>query len=331
MLAAQCSLEEAEGIRKILLKNKIYDTSRIAVKEKGRIYFPVLKKMLGIKIISKKLQQRKIDYTFHSILKNKLPKKILGHIPRALDIIGDVAIIELPENLNKYYNLIGEAIMQANRQVKVVCRKAGFFEGEYRTRKLEVIAGEKRKETTYIENQVRMKLNVETCYFSPRLSNERMRIAKLVKPKEKILVMFSGVGPYSLTIAKHSKAQEIDAIEINPNAHKYALENTKMNHFNNIHNYLGDVRKIVPILKKKYHRIIMPLPMDAVDFLDVVLSCTRKNTVIHVYDFEKEEDIPAASKKKIKERIKKSRILKVIKCGQYSPGRYRVCIDIKLL
>ena len=248
-----------------------------------------------------------------------------------MDIVGDIAIIELQGLSKKEELIIGNAVMEAHKQIKVVCKKAGFHEGEYRTRKLEVIAGENRKETTYLENGVRIKLNAETCYFSPRLSNERIRIARLIKPKETVLVMFSGVGPYSLVISKNSKAKEIYAIEINPEAHKYALENTEKNKLKNIHSYQGDVNKVLPTLKKRFDRIIMPLPKDAIDFLTLALKYCKKNGSIHLYDFEKEDDIPKEVKKKIKSRFKNVKILKIIKCGQYSPGKYRICVDMKLL
>ncbi len=331
MLAAKCKLPEAEKIRRILLKKFVYDSTRLTLKEDNYIYFPILKKVRGITCVEKKLQKHWRDTDIHSILEGKIPKKLLELVPRALDIIGDIAIIELHEELKDYYNLVGNAVMLANKQVKVVCRKAGFFEGEYRTRKLEIIAGEKRKETTYTESGVRIKLNVETCYFSPRLSSERIRIARLVRPKESVLVMFSGVGPYTLVIAKHAKPKEIYAIEINPEAHKYALENLQKNHFKNIHIYKGDVNKVLPKLKKKFDRIIMPLPMDAAEFLPLALSYSKKGAIIHLYDFENEKDISELPKKKVKEKVKKCRILRIVKCGQYSPGKYRICIDIKLL
>ena len=127
MLAVKCTLSEAETARKRILKESCYDVTRLTVKDKGFIYFPITKKIKGLKFVNKNLPKRDSDKTFHSILGNTIPKKLLDEIPRALDIIGDIAIIELPENLDKYYSLTADAIMKANRQVKVVCRKAGFF------------------------------------------------------------------------------------------------------------------------------------------------------------------------------------------------------------
>lgn len=177
------------------------------------------------------------------------------------------------------------------KNVKVVCKKTKIHSGVFRTKKVKILAGERRKTTTHKENNIRVNLNVETCYFSPRLSNERLRIANLVKKGESVLVMFSGIGIYSWVISKNTLAKEIYGVEINPFAHKFAEENLKLNKIGNVKLFLGDVKKIVPKLKKKFDRIVMPLPKSAEEFLDVALKSAKKGTVIHFYDFLFEEDL----------------------------------------
>ena len=173
-------------------------------------------------------------------------------------------------------------------------------------------------------------MNVETCYFSPRLSTDRERIAKLVKPDESILVMFSGVIPYPLVISKNSKPKEIYAVEINPHAHKFAEENIKINKVKNIFLFNGNVRKIVPKLKKKFDRILMPLPKSAENFLDIAKLASKKGTIIHFYDFLQENELNLA-KEKVKKHFKKVKFLRTIKCGQLSPRKYRICLDFKVI
>src|SRR3989338_5632236 len=113
--------------------------------------------------------------------------------------------------------------------VKVVAMKAGAHTGRYRSQKLTIIAGEKRKITTHKESGVALMLNVEKCYYSPRLGSERLRIAGLIHPNERVLVAGSGIGVYPLVFAKHSQAKEIVGVEINPVAHKFAEENIVLN------------------------------------------------------------------------------------------------------
>ena len=63
--------------------------------------------------------------------------------------------------------------------------------------------------------------------------------------------MFSGIAPFPIVISKNSKANEIYGVEINPNAHKYALENLKLNKISNIKLFEGDVKTVLPDIEKE--------------------------------------------------------------------------------
>jgi len=269
--------------------------------------------------------------TLKEALKGKLTEKQISLVPKSFDLVGDILIFsDFPEELKKKEKVIGETILKLMKNVKVVCKKTKIHSGVFRTKKVKIMAGERRKVTEYKENNVRVRLNVETCYFSPRLSNERLRIAKLVKPNESVLVMFSGVGIYCLVLSKNTLAKEVYGIEINPSAHKFAEENVKLNKANNVKLFLGDVKKVIPKLKKKFDRVVMPLPKSAEEFLDVALKVAKKGTIIHFYDFLFEEDFEQAVDK-IKKHCKKCETIETVKCGQYSPRKYRICVDFKVL
>src|SRR3989344_2283064 len=226
------------------------------------------------------------------LLKNKLTNEEIKLLPKSFDVVGSIAIFsDFPKKLNKKEKIISNLLLKNNKNIRTVTKKIEFYKGKYRTPNIKIILGEKTKETIHKENNVLVKLNIETCYFSPRLSNERLRIAKLVKPKEIVLVMFSGVGIYPLVISQNSKAKEIYGIELNKEAHRYALESLRLNRLNNITLIEGDVKKMVPKLNKKFDRIVMPLPKNAEDFLDSALKVSKKNTIIHFYDFEHENEI----------------------------------------
>jgi len=264
-------------------------------------------------------------------LEKKLTKKQLSIAPKSFDVVGEIAIFsDFPEELEKKEKLIAETLLKLNKNIKTIAKKTKEYSGTYRTPKIRIIAGKRRKTTTHKENNIALKLNIETCYFSPRLSAERLRVASLVKPNESILVMFSGVAPYPLVISKNSKPKEIYAVEINPYAHKFAEENLKLNKINNIKLFNGDVKKIIPKLKKKFDRILMPLPKSSEAFLDIVKSASKKGTTINFYTFAHEDEIPE-KKQKIKSIFPKSKILRTVKCGKASPGKYRICLDFKAL
>lgn len=180
------------------------------------------------------------------VLKNKLTKSELDELKTAHDTVGSIAIIDIPKSLTKKEKIIAKGLMEIQGNIKTVCKKVGIHKGKFRTQKLKVIAGEKTKEAEYIENGIRLNLNVETVYFSPRTGTERKRINQLVKEGEEVLVMFSGCGPYVFNIAKNTKAADIYGIEINPEAHRYALINKQLNKTYHAHFIKGDVKKIIP-------------------------------------------------------------------------------------
>jgi len=268
-------------------------------------------------------------------LKNKLSEKELELAPSSFDVVGDIMIFsDFPNELVKKEKLIGNIILQNYHHIKTVLKKTKKYSGKFRTPKLKVIAGENRKDTIHKENDVFIKLNVEEVYFSPRMASERKRISDLIKRNELVLVMFSGSGVYCLVIAKNSKCKEVYGIEINPTAHKYALININKNKLENkIKLFLGDVRKVLPKINKKFDRILLPLPKGGENFLDFTLKCIKKNGIVHFYDFLHENEFYKAEgkiKKACEKAKKKYKILRIVRCGQYSPGFYRVCADFEV-
>ena len=268
------------------------------------------------------------------LLKNNLTKKELELLPSSFDVVGDILIFsDFPKELEKKQQIIGNTILKLLKNVMVVTKKVTKYSGKFRTPRLRIIAGKRRKETIYKENNISLRLHVEKVYFSPRLSNERKRISQLVKPNENILIMFSGCAPYPCVIAKNTKAKEITGIEINPIAHKYAQENIQLNKLKNIKLILGDVKKIIPRIKKKFDRILMPLPKEAGSFLDLAFKISKKGTIIHFYDFLHEDELDKAYNKiadACKIAKKRYKILRIVKCGQFSPRIYRIGIDFQI-
>ncbi|MBI2651764.1 class I SAM-dependent methyltransferase family protein [Candidatus Woesearchaeota archaeon] len=266
-----------------------------------------------------------------NLLNKKLTEKELKSVPASFDVVGDLLVFsDFPEELAKKEKIIGRAILKNYPHIKAILKKTKKHSGKFRLPKLKVIAGEKRKETLHKENNVLAKLNAEKAYFSPRMSSERKRIACLIKPNETILVMFSGIGIYPLVISKNTKAKRIIGIEINPIAHKYATENIKINKTANVELILGDARKIMPKLKTQFDRIIMPLPKDAGNFLDLALSKAKKNSTLHFYCFSEEnnyQDLKELINKECEKAKKQCEIIGIVKCGQFSPRVYRVCVD----
>tara|TARA_Y100000310_G_scaffold337537_1_gene424820 strand:+ start:4731 stop:5558 length:828 start_codon:yes stop_codon:yes gene_type:complete len=274
-----------------------------------------------------------MEKKLRELLKKKLTKKELSLVPSSYDVVGSILIFaDMPKELSKKEKVIGDVLISLHKNVKTVCKKTKKFSGKYRLQKLKIIAGKKTKETIHRENNVSLKLDVEKIYFSPRSSTERKRIFEQVKNNERILVMFSGCGPYSITISKNTKAREIYSVEANPTAGKYQKENIKLNKINNIELLKGDVVKVLSKANKKFDRILMPLPKGAEDYLGIALKKIKKG-IVHFYTFSKEDEydeIIKKIKKECEKSKKKFKIIDIVKCGQFSPRVFRVCVDFEV-
>lgn len=266
-----------------------------------------------------------------TLLQDTLTPDELDCLVRSYDVIGDIAMIIIPDQLLAKEQLIGEAILRNNSRIKVVAKRVGNYGGEYRTIGLEIIAGEDRKETEHKEFGVRLRLNPERVYFSVRSGTERKRIAELITAGEDVLVLFSGIAPYPLVIAANSKAGEIVGIEKNPEAHEYAVNNLKLNRkIKNVQLHCGDVAELVPALDRIFDRIVMPLPTQGHDFLDLAVAVLRPHGTLHYYDMQKSDNFMESYNKVHDCCVRAGRRMvagRVNRCGHCAPRTFRICVD----
>ncbi|MBN1793101.1 class I SAM-dependent methyltransferase family protein [Candidatus Woesearchaeota archaeon] len=333
MLTLKVPLKEAEKTKKSLIVKDLLDHFFIASKDKSHIFFPVKKRFSsGFEFVERSLKPKEERKSLKEALGSKLSKQEMEVLNTSMDVTGQIAILEIPDELGSRIKIIAREALKANPQLKTVLKK-GKHEGVFRTQKLAWLAGEKTKEAVYKENGVTLRFDVEKVYFSPRLSNDRKRVAGLVKKDEDVLVMFSGCGPYTCVIAKNSAAKRVVGVEINPEGHKYALENIKANKLRNAEAVLGDAKKTVLGLSTKFDRILMPLPASSQEFLQTALAAAKKGATIHFYQFQ-DEDKTEESVKMLREACKeaglKFKLLRIIKCGQNSPRSYRFCFDFRV-
>ena len=268
-------------------------------------------------------------------LEHILTEKESEQLVSAFDQIGDIIIVRIPDSLIPKKKIIGKALLEQVKTANSVFYQSSPVEGDFRTRNLELIIGDKKTETEYKENGCRFIVDVEKAFFSPRLSTERERISNLVNDNDVIINMFGGVGMFSLLAAK-KKSCTVYNIDINPVASKLCEENIKLNKLKgNVISLNGDATEIIKEqLRDKADRVLMLLPERSDEFLDIAISSLRKNGVIHYYSHihaEKKQDAPKLSEEhflninKIQAKIMTSRVVRPV-----GPRFYQTVVDVKI-
>ncbi|MBS7614759.1 class I SAM-dependent methyltransferase family protein [Candidatus Bathyarchaeota archaeon] len=267
-----------------------------------------------------------------------LNQSMLNQVICSCDVVGDIAVIKIPVKIEHKADKIAEAVMQSNPHIKTVLQQTSPVEGELRLRSLKWLAGENKTETLHRESGCIFKVDLEKCYFSPRLSFERMRVAKQVMPSEVVVNMFTGVGCFSILIAKHSKPRKVYSIDINPDAIRYLNENIILNKANYIVESIeGDAKEVIlGKLQNLADRVLMPLPEKAFEYLDyALLALKTEGGKIHYYDFvytEKGKDPIEEVQKKVSEKLRTINITFRFTFGRIvrtvGPRWYQVVLDI---
>ena len=219
-------------------------------------------------------------------LKDSLTPTQVALISSGLDIIGDIAIIRVPETLSKSKEKIGVKLIEKMKNIKTVLSQTSPVEGNYRIRRLEFLAGEKKTATLHKEYGCLFKVDLSKTYFSPRLSYERLRIASQVTADEVVINMFAGAAPFSILIAKIQPRVKVYSIDVNPSSHRLAMENIRLNKvIDRVEAIQGDARDVIlKSLKEVGNRILMPLPEQSLEYLDSAVSAlTPQGGIIHLY------------------------------------------------
>ncbi len=255
---------------------------------------------------------------------------------KGFDILGNIAIMKFSRNLPSLKKKkFARKFLLEHKNVRTILEKSEKIKGRLRVPKTKFIFGDKNKEALYRENGCLFRLNVDSCYFSPRLASERKEIASYVKKGENVLVMFGGVAPFAIVIAKLSNARKVISVELGRECSKYAQINVKLNKVNDkVEIVQGDVRRKIRDFKQKFDRIVMPRPNLKDSFLDVAFSAIKKKGNIHYYGFYEEDkkgELLELIKNEAKKARKKIKILRVKKAGEIGKRKFRYRTDFRVL
>ncbi len=268
-------------------------------------------------------------------LENVLTLAENSELISAFDQIGEIIIVRIPDSLLSKKKIIGETLLKEVKIAKSVFYQASDVEGDFRTRKLEILAGEDNTETEYKEFGCKFTVDVENAFFSPRLSTERERIANLIQDGEIITNMFAGVGMFSIMAAKKKKCT-VFSLDINPMASKLCEKNIEQNKLaGNIISINGDASEIIKEqLMDKSDRTLMVLPERSDEFLESAINTTKNGGIIHYYSHihaDKKSDAGKLSEEHflqispIQSEILTSKIVRPV-----GPRYYQTVVDVKI-
>ena len=273
---------KGEEVRKKLLESENLRKDLIVRRDEEHLYFPVLKGVdLGFEMRDMDFEEGGVAVRSYLDLV-KVPHQLRSLLPTSFDIVGEIAVIKIPEELKEYSSAIGEAILGANKSVRTVVSDEGVV-GDFRIRNIRVIAGKEDTRTTHREFGLMFAVDLKRAYFSPRLATERQRIVQKVKPGELIIDMFCGVGPFSVAISKNVPGTRIFGMDSNPYAIKNFMENIRMNKVENVVPMEGDVMDLMKSMEPA-DRIIMDLPQKAIEYFVLALSAIKNGGTIHYYE-----------------------------------------------
>ena len=294
------------------------------------------------------------------------------------DIVGDVALLSGNYSQATYDELFGE--LSRKKKVRVLAIEQRSEEKDDssaltssswdRARRCPfvVVAGQKRDPllTTHRENGLRIVVDLNRVFFSPKLALERLRLCRCVRRSERVLSLFCGCGPEALSIAARTEATEVVAVDandvglgclsrsldtlrrINPEAAKKVI----------LHQ--GDALAYLLENDKKFDRVIAPRPkhpnfdgdnvgdsqqpLDAsfggpggIDFLDALLPRLTDQGEVHWTDFAADWELPTCQRTRdfVHAACQRANLdCEVTYVGKAGPSvakrQFRVTIDFRL-
>lgn len=282
--------------------------------------------------------REKRNFTHIDFLAEKLPPSLLASVPKAIDFVGDIAIVDVPQELADHKKAIGEALLKAHKQTKTVLAKSGAVEGVYRLRAFEVIAGIKNTLTIHKEYGCVYQVDVAKAYFSPRLSSEHNRVASVVDGGETVVDLFAGVGPFAIPVAKRHRNVRVYAVDVNPDAMALLKRNVALNRVEKqVMPILGNARQVIrEHLAGKADRVIMNLPETAIEFVDVACEALKlEGGIIHYYDFVKASDPLETAQVRLTEAVNQNKrqltsIILAKTVREVAPYTWQVAVDAKI-
>ena len=241
----------------------------------------------------------------------------------SFDHLGSVAILKI-RDINRAVE-VAQSILHTNASIKSVYLDRGIT-GRERIRDLTLLAGDQNYLVTHRENGLRFMFDLREVYFSPRLATERLLLSKRCAESEKVLDMFSGIGPFAITIAKLA-GSNVRCFDLNERCIYWLRKNSSLNGVTEkISMEAGDSATLIES-EGKFDRIIMNLPHSAGEFLSLAMKHLNPGGVINYYEISNSFEL--------EKRMEQIRDLGMVITRKrivhgYAPGVYMHSLELAL-
>jgi tRNA wybutosine-synthesizing protein 2 len=251
--------------------------------------------------------------------------------PGSWAVVGSVILVDLGDLSAEEAGEVGEALLAMHGAADTVLARGGV-EGEHREPDVTVIAGEGDTETVHREHGTEYALDLAEVMFSPGNKAERARMGEVTAGDERVLDSFAGVGYFTLPMAR--AGARVTAIERNPAAFQYLLENAMRNGVTDrVEAYRGDCRDVVPALEGGFDRAVMGY-YEAHEYLDTVLPALASGATLHMHEATPEALVPDRPVGRLEDAAERAdrevEVLEVRDVKGYSEGVRHVVVDARV-
>jgi len=339
VLGIRVERSKAEALRKELSMFRLVDVTRLIVDDSGFVVIPL--RCAPASEILVKYQATVVESSFPVRESQKdpfdqvveivdIPESLKPILPRKWEQFGDLLVLRLDPALDRHELEIAQAYSKVLK-AKTVLRDVGGIAGDLRQPLVRTLLGTDTV-TTHLENGIRFRFDASKVMFSSGNVEERMRMAELKCDGETVVDMFAGIGYFSIPLAVYQRPGRIIACELNPIAHSYLVENSRLNKVERIvEPVLGDCRDLPG--EAMADRVIMGYVRTTHEFLSTAVRLLRSGGVVHYHETCPNELLPHRPIQRLKEGavgcLVEIERMKEIK--SYAPGVSHVVVDARII
>jgi tRNA (guanine37-N1)-methyltransferase len=307
-------IEDAEETRKHLSSINIISDNYEIETHSGRAYIPVKSKVDGYRTEDVE--------NLPSKDKDKTVENILGYNP-TYEWIGDIVVLDVKESCQEE---VVEAFKSSVHNPKSILNKNSPISGVTRVADYDVLYGN-NTQTISREYGYEYKLDISCTYFTPRLAEERQRVASKVQKDSNTFDMFAGVGPYSIPCA--DLGGQVVATDINSSAIEFLNKNSRINNVqDSIRSYERDVRKVKDEFLDWADIVVMNLPHTSDEYIESATEICKDGGKIFYYCFLSEDESVSSETEKISSDISgRLEVDSVERVRSYAPRVDNACIE----